>query len=103
MLLRGLHRTKAFFTPPPTENEAGGAQAAVRGHSRDSWPQLIQGMSQTIQSPADHLNQEECGPGAAAQEKIGHQSVGGEQLFFICITYFSWGLLLPFVIFISIY
>lgn len=89
-----MHRTKTFSASHPTRNEgAGGAEASVRGHSRDSRVQLMQGIAQTTQSHAQHLNQGECGPGAAAQENIGYQSVGGEQMFFICITYFSWGLL----------
>lgn len=67
----GLHRTKGFSTPHPTKNEAGHAQAAVRGHSRNSWPQLIQGISQTTQSPAQHLNQWNVGQGLLLRKRLG--------------------------------
>ena len=36
------------FSPHPTSEQAGGAQEAGRGHSRDSWPQLTKGIVHTI-------------------------------------------------------
>ena len=46
----GLAQRQGLFCSSlcPTSEQAGGAQGVGRGHSQDSWPQLTQGIFQTI-------------------------------------------------------
>ena len=56
------------FSPHPTSEEAGGAQEVGRGHSRDSWPQLTQGIFHTIGCHAQHIKLgEEEGMGGCSE------------------------------------
>ena len=55
------------FSHHPTSEEAGGAQEAGRGHSRDSWPQLTKGIFHTISHHAQHRK---LGEGGGRAERL---------------------------------
>lgn len=66
----------------PASQQAGGTQEVVRGHNRDSWPQLTEELSHTTEYHAQHIKLGEIGQEEPipAQGLSGHHSVGGELL-----------------------